>query len=54
MIKCLQIMYVKYYELTNSILCFKKMHIVKVGAFVPIWASKFAFFRCPVWKTKSW
>jgi len=41
MFKCLQIMCVKYYELGYML---KKLHLVKVGAFVPDTASKFALF----------
>jgi len=42
MFKCLRIICVKYCELRYNM--FKKLHLVKVGAFVLDTASKFALF----------
>jgi len=35
-------------------ICFKKLHFIKVGAFCFVQRQHSRYFRCPVWKTKSW
>jgi len=34
--------------------CFEKLHLIKVGAFCLIQRQNSRYFRCPVWKSKSW
>jgi len=34
--------------------CFKKMHLIKVVAFCLIQCQNMRYFRCLVWKSKSW
>jgi len=42
----------KYYELSISCISFKKLHLVKVGAFLLDTASKFALFSLSGFKDK--
>jgi len=46
------IMYAKYYEL-RCMFYKKKLYSSKLARLLDT-VSKFRYFRCPVWKTKSW
>jgi len=35
-------------------MCFKKLHLIKVGAFAWYNVKNSRYFWCPIWKTKSW
>jgi len=35
-------------------ICFKKLHLIKVGSICLIQCRNSCYFRCPVWQMKSW
>jgi len=51
MSKCLQIMCAKYYELRYK---FKKIVPGQIWRICWIQRQNSRYFRCPVWKTRSW
>jgi len=35
-------------------ICLKKFNLIKIGALCLIQRQNSRYFRCPVWKSKSW